>query len=126
MVPPKNAFLSLRLPIFGSSYYQCFLYFGIAPAGTLSVVVAQRKFEIFASLSQNFASSGSVQVVICSAAISGKIFWWKLSNQLIACEVRDRFLSTQSLLQISSSFFLANQYRLVTKSLLRSFKGLSD
>ena len=31
MVPPKNAFLSLRLPIFGSSYYQCFLYFGIAP-----------------------------------------------------------------------------------------------
>ena len=32
MVPPKNAFLSLRLPIFGSSYYQCFLYFGIAPS----------------------------------------------------------------------------------------------
>ena len=31
MVPPKNAFLSLRLPIFGSSHYQCFLYFGIAP-----------------------------------------------------------------------------------------------
>ena len=24
MVPPKNAFLSLRLPIFGASYYQCF------------------------------------------------------------------------------------------------------
>ena len=31
MVPPKNAFLSLRLPIFGSSYYQCFYTFGIAP-----------------------------------------------------------------------------------------------
>ena len=31
MVPPKNGFLSLRLPIFGSSYYQCFYTFGIAP-----------------------------------------------------------------------------------------------
>ena len=31
MVPPKNGFLSLRFPIFGSSYYQCFYTFGIAP-----------------------------------------------------------------------------------------------
>ena len=31
MVPPKNGFLALRLPIFGSSYYQCFYTFGIAP-----------------------------------------------------------------------------------------------
>ena len=30
MVPPKNGFLSLRLPIFGASYFQCFYTFGIA------------------------------------------------------------------------------------------------
>ena len=32
MVPPKNAFLSLRLPIFGASYYQCFYIFWVAPS----------------------------------------------------------------------------------------------
>ena len=31
MVPPKNGFLSLRLPIFGASYHQCFYTFGMAP-----------------------------------------------------------------------------------------------
>ena len=38
MVPPKNAFLSLRLPIFGSSYYQCFYTFGIAPIMTIIII----------------------------------------------------------------------------------------
>ena len=33
MVPPENGFLSLRTPIFGSSYYQCFYTCGIAPSG---------------------------------------------------------------------------------------------
>ena len=39
MVPPKNAFLSLRLPIFGSSYYQCFYTFGIAPIIVIAIVI---------------------------------------------------------------------------------------
>ena len=31
MVPPKNGFLSLRLPIFGASYLQFFYTRGMAP-----------------------------------------------------------------------------------------------
>ena len=55
MVPPKNAFLSLRLPIFGSSYYQCFLYFGIAPlllqkASENLECVKQYRIQLFAKI----------------------------------------------------------------------------
>ena len=46
MVPPKNAFLSLRLPIFGSSYYQCFYTFGIAPPQVMEIIFMPQDTDV--------------------------------------------------------------------------------
>ena len=39
MVPPKNGFLSLRLPIFGASYFHCFYTRGMAPWDCVMLMV---------------------------------------------------------------------------------------
>ena len=70
MVPPKNGFLSLRLPIFGASYFHCFYARGIAPnLGTGKM-----------GYNWNRICVGNKCVPI----------WWKFSSHIIALGPPDR------------------------------------